>query len=110
MIQGKFRHNELLLSATVFEPLIGLKVLCNVIIVVSMRGVVAVGLGVREDFDWDRLRCWTHPIRYVHVRVLLNVSHVLSPLLLFLVQWHDRDSNFALSAAAFQLRQIIILL
>lgn len=103
MIQGEFWHYELLLSTAVFESLVGLKVLCEVVIIVAMRGVVAVGLGMRKYFDWDWLRCRTHPIRYIHVWVLLDVPNVLSSFLLFLIKWHDGDRNFAFCAAAFQL-------
>ena len=65
---------------------------------------------MREDLNRNWLRRWAHPIGYVHMRVLLNVPHILPALLLFLIEWHDGYSNFALSHAAFQLCQIIILL
>lgn len=75
-----------------------------------MWRVVAVRLRMREDFDWNWLRCWTHPVWYIHMRILLDVSNVLPSFLLFLVEWHYWYRNFALSCASLQLCKVIILL
>lgn len=72
----------------------------NLINIEAVRRIVPIRLRVREYFDRDRLRSWTHPIRNIHVGVLLHVPYIWSPFLILFLIGYNRCSNIPLGKLA----------
>lgn len=82
----------------------------DLLVLMPVRRVVAVGLCVREDLDGDGLRSWTHAVGAIQMGVLLDVADVLPPVVLFLGQRHDGGGDLAFAHASLEHRQVIVLL